>query len=406
MKKLKCKSKIFSITSILVLMIAATLVALQTAFAQEQATRKTYAYVGAIPNPVGVNEEVLIHFGITHPVDWPQTGWENLTVTIERPDQEVDTLGPTDTDFTGGTASIYVPDMVGTYKLQSHFPQQNITADSGVYNTPNGTLMLASDSPVLELVVQADPLPVYPGHPLPEEYWTRPIDSQLREWYTIGGNWLNRPPNGYAPYNEYAPDSAHILWTKTLMTGGLVGGKYGFDGYLTGDAYEGKFGGMFGGGGPLIINGILYYNDEPTLLTYDGDFYNPFLVMRPGVRAVDLHTGEEIWYNPDIRLSFGQILYYSTFNQHGAYAYLWQADGTTWRAYNPYNGEWVWTIENVSTGTQFYGPDGEILLLNVDVANARMTLWNNTAMPALRGTAIGAGTGMWRPTDKTLDGNT
>ena len=406
MKELYCKTKLSTIVLILVLTISAMLVALPTAIAQEPATRKTYAYIGAIPNPVGVNQEILIHFGITHPVDWPQTGWVDLTVTIERPDGGVDTLGPTDTDFTGGTASIYVPDMVGTYKLQSHFPQQVITADSGIYNTPNGTIMLASDSPVLELVVQPDPLPDYPGHDLPEEYWVRPIDSQLREWYSIGGNWLNYPPNGYAPYNEYAPDSAHILWTKTLSTGGLVGGKYGSDGYLTGDAYEGKWGGFFGGGGPLIINGILYYNEDPTIFTYNGDFYYPTMVMHPGVRAVDLHTGEEIWYNPDIRIGIGQIYYYSTFNQHGAYAYIWETQGSTWRAYNPYNGEWDFTIENASSGTQYYGPNGEILILNVNTRNGWMALWNNTAIPALRGGATGAATGMWRPTEKTVDGNT
>jgi hypothetical protein len=403
----KNKIRISTFALILVIMFAATLVALPTAIAQEGETRQTYAYVGAIPNPVGVNQEVLIHFGVTHPVDWPQTGWEDLSVTIKRPDGGVDTLGPTDTDFTGGTASIYVPDMVGTYEVQSHFPQQQITADSGIYNTPEGTMMLASDSPVLELVVQEDPLPDYPGNDLPDEYWTRPIDSQLREWYSVSGSWLNYPPNGYAPYNDYAPDSAHILWTKKLSTGGLVGGMYGSEGYLTGDAYEGKWGGLFGGGGPLVINGILYYNEDPVLLTYDGDFYHPaFAIMHPGVRAVDLHTGEEIWYNPDFRISFGQIYYYTTFNQHGAYAYIWETAGSTWRAYNPFNGELDFTIENASMGTQFYGPNGEILAISVDTRNGRMSLWNNTAIPALRGGAIGAATGMWRPTEKTVDGNT
>jgi len=401
-----------SVCLILLLLLPALIANLFIVNAQEPATRRTYAYIGAIPNPVGVNQEVLLHFGITHPTTWPQTGWENLTITIERPDGEVETLGPYNTDFTGGTGRVYVPTMVGTYKIQVHFPEQVITVRSGTYNTPAGTIMEASDSPILELIVQEEPLPEYPGHPLPDEYWARPIDSQLREWNIIAGHWLAIPPNGYAPYNEYAPESAHILWTKTLTTGGLVGGEYGPHGYLTGDAYEGKFGGGFGSGGPLIINGILCYNEDPNIFTYGADLYEPAAVSRPGVRAVDLHTGEEIWYNPDIRIGFGQIYYYSSFNQHGAYAYIWQTVGSTWHAYNPYNGEWDFTIENVPPslsffgpgGFQYYGPNGEILKLYVNSAEGWMALWNNTAIPELRGGAGDAATGMWRPSEKTVDG--
>ena len=106
--------------------------------------------------------------------------------------------------------------------------------------------MLASTSEKLALNVTEEPLAIWPGAPLPTEYWTRPIDPQLREWYSIAGNWLVTPPNRLTDYNDDAPETAHILWTKQLATGGLAGGLYGEADPVsmeTGDAYEGFFAG-------------------------------------------------------------------------------------------------------------------------------------------------------------------
>jgi hypothetical protein len=65
----------------------------------------------------------------------------------------------------------------------------------------------------------------HPGYDLPDQYWTRPINAQLREWWSIAGSWVARPTNSYAPYND-APGSAHILWTMPIgdTMGGLSGG--------------------------------------------------------------------------------------------------------------------------------------------------------------------------------------
>ena len=84
--------------------------------------------------------------------------------------------------------TIYIPNQVGTYKLITNFPQQINPVT--FFNTEGGnlifagTIMQASTSQPLNLVVQQDPLPAYPGHALPTEYWSRPIDPQLREWYS------------------------------------------------------------------------------------------------------------------------------------------------------------------------------------------------------------------------------
>ena len=283
-----------------------------------QITRKTYAFCGVTPNPVGVGQAVLIHLGISQQTATTYDSWKDLTVTVTKPDGTTQTLGPFKTDSTGGTGYNYIPDQTGVYKFQTHFPQQ-------VYGGFGQNITwLASDSPVTELVVQADPIPYYPGFPLPNEYWTRPINAQFHEWAPIAGNWL-RPAGSYTmppipkyhPYNEDAPETAHILWTKQYAQGGLTGGDLGNVQYEMGDAYVGKF------LGSVIIDGVLYYNQFQST--------GGTAVEQPVV-AVDLKTGEELWRRNwnNTRLAFGQVFFWDSFNYHGAFAYLWTETGTTW----------------------------------------------------------------------------
>jgi len=223
-----CKVRLAVAVSCLVL------IALLTAptFAQTAPTQlKTYAVIDAVPNPAGVGEDVLIRFGILLQTPNVAFGYTGLTLTITKPDGTTETLGPYTTDSTGGTAIIYKPTQAGTYKLKVNYPQQIWTFGEfvnreGLYTILNGTVMLAS-SAEMELKVQEEPSLSYPGHPLPAEYWGRPIDPQLREWATISGNWVARPFNSLALYNDDAPETAHVLWTKPLTTGGLTGGYWG-----------------------------------------------------------------------------------------------------------------------------------------------------------------------------------
>ena len=343
-----------------------SLVALPTANAQT--SQKTYAFIDVTPNPVGVSEQVLIRFGILQQLGSVEYGWEGLTVTVTRPDGTIETLGPYKTDSTGGTAIVYVPDQTGTYKLTANFPEQENPYTYYDYERGAmflaGTIMKASTSDTIELVVQEEPLAAYPGHPLPTEYWSRPIDSQLREWASIAGNWMTRPDNSLADNND-APETAHVIWAKQLTTGGLTGDYWGTSqipaGSETGDAYEGKW------QNSVISNGILYYNI--------GDAQMP----QTGIVAVDLHTGEELWFRNATTLSFGQIFYFDSFNYDGVYTYLWSVSGTTYDAYDPFNGEWVFSFKNVPSGTRVFGPYGEILIYQIDYANAWMALWNSTA---------------------------
>ena len=363
------KTKISTIALILMLTITATLVALPSVTAQ-QPTKEMYPYIGAIPNPVGVGQELLLHVGVTDQVDWIHGGWEGLTVTVTKPDGTTETLGPYTTDLTGGTGGLYIPTQIGTYTFVTNFPEQVVETPQRSIPEPN-TLLFAASSPPLEVVVQAESLQFYPGFPQPDQYWTRPIDAQNREWNDIAGSWLDEPANLIAPYND-GPETAHILWATPHAMGGWVGGDMPHSMEI-GDAYEGKF------MGPIIINGILYY---PNINTQGR---GPLPLDTLETIAVDLHTGEELWSKPLLDLnnvtrsvSFGQTLFWDSFNNHGVYAYLWTTSGNTWNAYEAYTGDWAYTLTNVPSGSRYTGPNGEIYVITVNLEEGWVSQWNST----------------------------
>ena len=376
MQNQKNKTVTTLISLILMITIAIPLTALPNANAQT-GQMTTYSVISATPNPAGVGQEVLIWTGITQAATFPQAGWEGLTVKVERPDGTIQTLGPVHTDPTGGTGLVLVPTMVGTYYLQTFFPEQLLTVTS--LGVPAGTTMKASSSEKYPLTVQAEPREYYSGFPLPTEYWSRPIDRQIREWYPIAGSQLLQgPPRNFgndAGINLYTlgPDTAHIMWAKPIEMGGLVGGSLGESGMHTGDAYEGRF------AGSVIINGMLFYNQYPS--NYGSD--------RQRAHAVDLRTGEELWSKDGLRISRGQLVEYNSRNQHGSFAFLWATSGSTWRAYDPFSGDSVYNMTNVPSGTTAEGPNGEILRYTVNLGRSSsqqtgwMAMWNSSNIPAL-----------------------
>ncbi|MCW4053296.1 MAG: hypothetical protein NWE84_00030 [Candidatus Bathyarchaeota archaeon] len=364
-----------------------------------------FAYINAVPNPVGINQEVLLHIGITQQLASAEQGWDDLTVTVTRPDNKTETLGPYRTDSTGGTGDVYIPTMEGTYTLQTHFPEQQTTPDkratsfggSGV-SAPVGTWFLAADSPILELVVQAEPIEFYPAHPLPTEYWTRPIDAQLREWYPIAGSWLETPDEYVAEGNDDAPESPHILWAKPLTVGGLVGGEilqeHSFE---MGDAYEGKWSSRFTMAGRVIYN--TYPNSEP-IREYT---------------CIDIRTGEEIWTKQllnNLSISFCQLMYWDTYDYHGVYDYIWcngnsatrrllgmdSSQGSPRCAFDANTGEFSWAFYDMPSGSRSTGPKGEMLYYRVNLNGGYMTLWNSSAVISLRASQSenSMGFGQWK----------
>jgi len=389
--------------TVLLLMFAMTIsiVAIPTAKAQAGSSLQTYAIIGATPNPVGVGQETLIDFGITQPLGDATQSWTGITVTVTHPDGTTETLGPFRTDATGGKGTIYTPNVVGNYTLQTHFPQQVVPgAIVQMFGPtiPAGTTMLASDSDKLTLVVQQQPLTYNPGVPLPTEYWTRPINQQFREWAGIAGNWLTAGsgPLGaaglIADYND-APLTPHMLWTTPLVMGGLVGGPFAGEngpsvGMEAGDAYEGKW------TGSLILNGRLYYQDAPGSLFGGGTSGSPTLY-----HCVDLRTGQQLWtktFLNNLTISFGQDYYFASYNYQGTFAYLWVATGgaslfgpptpLTWYAFDASTGDLRATIKNVPSGTMLTNPtDGSTYIYQADITHGCMALWNLSALVSIGG---------------------
>ncbi len=376
---------------ILLVSFAVSLIAILPSGEAADGKKKTFAFVSATPNPVGVTQETLIHLGISEATNGTYWKWKGLTVTVIDPDNETTTLGPFDTDSTGGTGTILVPDKVGTYKLQTHFPEQKMVPGmSFMPNTPE-TTYAASDSPWFNLVVQQEPIPYFPAFPLPTEYWNRPINAQFYEWAPLTGQWLlpagsyTMPPiDKYHAGNQGAPETAHILWTTPYAEGGMAGGEQGEMGYEMGDAYVGKF------LGTVVINGVMYYN---------GFQSTGGSAVEQTVHAVNLKTGEELWTKNwgNERLMLGQVYNFQGFNYYGCFAYLWTQSATNtvenpithqqttvsynWTAYDALTGRKVYSLYDVPLANpnfNYFGPRGEIIRYNVNTAGGYMTMWNSS----------------------------
>ncbi len=371
------KNGIISIAIIAILVIPIAFIEIPDTNA---ATYTSYPFIGAMPNPVGVGQTVLLHVGMLTALTNVVDGWLGLKVEIVSPDGKTTLLDCPKTDSTGGTGVVFVPDQVGNYTLTTIFPEQNATS----YGVFNNNVYFAARSDSMQLVVQEQPVEYYPAFSMPTEYWTRPIDAQLREWYSIAGQWLRAPEGFYTPYND-APSTAHILWQRPLGEdqGGLVGGmdltdeRYsaeGTDSFENGDAYEGRWPVQF------IVAGILYYCP-----------YETGIPDQPVV-AIDLHTGKELWtkvFMNNQRPSFTQIIDWKCFNNDGAFMYLGFSTtagtgNTVLSFYDAYSGNWRYNITNVPGGTTAYGTIGEQLRYGIsNVGNStnrvwNMTQWNNT----------------------------
>ncbi len=297
-------------------------------------TISTYAYIVAAPNPVGVGQTAYVNFWIDKvpPTAGGAWGgpwgmrWHNFKINVTDPDGNTKDLGTFDSIATGGAHTTYVPDKVGTYTFGFNFPGQVVQEENPDPAGPSGGADYINDtftgsSATTTLTVQSEPVETaYPPNPLPTEYWTRPVSSLNREWYSISGNWYGLGnvmfgsggvyDNNNGNFNPYTkgPNSAHVIWTKPLAFGGQIGGEFGADDtaiYAIGTAYEPKF-------GPVIINGVLYYTEYPGSATNRG----PLL-------AVDLRTGQTLWsVNASNPLLCGYVYNFMNGNQYGGHSYL------------------------------------------------------------------------------------
>ncbi|MCW3994994.1 MAG: PQQ-binding-like beta-propeller repeat protein [Candidatus Bathyarchaeota archaeon] len=365
----------------------------------------TYSYVHVAPNPVGIGQTVSVVFWINAV---PPTAAGNagdrwtFYLDITDPKGTNKTLGPFISDPVGGSFTAFTPDQTGTYTITCRFPGQVVTGSTGTglfYDNIaiNDTYLASSSSTTL--TVQEEQIPQPPTYPLPTEYWTRPIEGQNDQWYQIASSWLRGSQliggGVFQPYG-IGPNSAHIMWTKPLEDGGIVGGNYTASEGMTfydGSAYEGK------GRNPLIVNGRLYYG-LPRSSVPSGN----------GYVCVDLHTGQKIYWQNMTLPTFAQLYDYESMNQHGVIpnGYLWSTSGTTWMAYDSIDGNWLFNETDVPTGTEVYTQNGEIVRYVINVQGKWVGLWNNTAAHDLTGSTnptdyYSTSYNQWRPVGKNVN---
>jgi len=346
---------------------------------------QTFAYIIVTPDVVGVNQNIIVQFRIDKVVPGGTVlgpFWTGFTVKITKPDGTVETRGPLTADATGGSWFIYTPTQVGTYTFQTIFPGQWVNT-----TTPNRWYK-PSTSKIASVTVQQQPVEAYPTTTLPADYWKRPIYGETKNAWQVADNW---PLQGYdyhgrtfagatafAPYTS-APESPHIMWVRPIMFGGVVGGPYGDKAYYTGLSYEQPY-------VPLIIQGRIIYVEAPQIVSPQGGTY-----------CVDLYTGETVWYLNGTTIDYAQLFDYESPNEHGIVPLLVDAVGSTWDYYNPFDGKYLFSMANVSTGYLTVGPNGEFLIYSFtgSGANRRLLMWNSTRAlemagainnPALTGT--------------------
>ena len=366
---------------LMVLSFAASMLPMQTATAQ--INTPTWPFADVVPHVAGVGQTVLINWGLLNyiPTTAVNDGW-NVTLQIFHPNGKLENI-TAKTWSTGSLGRKMAFSEPGNYTLRAVY-------DGEFYGSGTSRRwMQPSISENCTLEIREDYYkPYHPGHTLPTEYWNRPVDSQLREWYSIMGSWLATPNNLYAPFNA-PPESAHILWNMPIgdAQGGLSGGDNGQVAASHGDAYEGKF------VGSVIINGVLFYNREASTTSNK--------VSQQMIVAVDLHTGKVLWEkNYDIgggRISRGQILTFINQNNRGTFSYLWLRSGTNMWAINPVTGNIVYNMTGVPVTTFYQGENGELMGYTVGYTTGTGTLrvreWNSTHIVS-RNWNVNGGTGV------------
>lgn len=337
----------FSLVLILLLVFSILSISISTVKAVDV---KTSAFLAVNPNPVGVNQKVQVTIWLSPiPPESYVDYFHDMIVTIIKPDQTTETIGPLTSFAMGGQYFEYTPTAIGEYKFKFSYPGETF-ATSGWYYMP-------SETPITTLKVQQEPPAALPETPIPTDYWARPINAENRNWASISGNWLmvnykssHNPfygdaASGYNPYSQ-APKTPHIMWTKDVMLGGLVGGQLGSSSYYTGQSYDPYL------YPPIIMNGRLYYHTQKSGGTGQG--------ANPGVICIDLRSGQELWQNNQALIDLGQLYNYISMNGQGVVPFLWDTTGSTWDVYDPYNGELLFSFENAASGLNLWYSDAVI----------------------------------------------
>ncbi len=392
-----------SIAMLLMLVLSSAITLLPAAFAHTPPDDiLTYAYLSVAPDPIGIGQRLFVVMWLDSVL--PGATVENdirfhdFKLTITRPDGNTEVENwPIVTDTASSQPFLYYPDQVGNYTFKFEYPGQTYTWNRA--NTPglsaanaayeNDTYLPSSKTKYV--TVQQEPVFTPPNsYPLPNEYWARPIEGQNVDWWTISSNWLGRQSPQLAeerlrnPDDGIGPVTPHVMWTKPIQEGGVVGGTNTFvegEGYYIGTTYNRRF------NNPIIMYGILYYTEPESI---------PVTTTTAGglTKAVDIRTGEEIWSQripgPNNLFQFGyQYTSGDNPNMHGTWpGILFTADFA--RAFDARTGNPMFNVTNMpvtraispttSVGTEYLGPDGTVYLYQYSGANHWLAQWNSSKL--------------------------
>ncbi len=363
----------------------------------------TNATISVEPDPIGVGQTVIVYMWVL-PVFGSIGGtsaivgttgytsssaltsnnyrFHNYILTITAPDGTVEKKTfDVIMDTTSNQAYSYTPNQVGTYTFNFTFPGQDYAQyDHYAGSTAVNDTYLPS-STVATLTVQQEPIPAAVGSaPLPTAFWTRPIYGEGTDWWTISSDWLGsgQPPiPGYTSSTVFHGDSvgsltAHIMWTKPLSAGGVVGGNQytGVPGtaYFEGSCYIGRF------SNPIIVDGYLYYKG---VVGFTGGSSGP-------LTCVNLVTGEVLWTSDTIpAISFAYNYNLWNGEQHGAFQPILFTTNFA-QAFDGLTGKALFNVTGVPSGTSVLGPSGEQLryvFVNAGTAtkvNWYLAQWNSS----------------------------
>ncbi len=293
----KLKTRNISVIALAILMIISTGASImQTSYAHSPPWQlPTFAYVQAVPNPIGVGQTATVYMWLANTYDnslkTNDYRFHNYQLTITAPDGTVTTQNFANiTDPTSNQFYSFVPTQSGTYQLNFTYPGQDINAYSHLSTSAAVNDSYLPSHASTTLTVQQTPIPTIGDLPLPTEYWARPIYGENVNWYSVSSNWLGTGSAGYGtgaagcnypPGEAIGPQTSHVMWTYPLDMGGIVGGTIPAAGSTNfeGSAYNGRF------TNPIIINGYLYYTKP---VTFTGPSSGPTVCQ-------DLRTGKIIW---------------------------------------------------------------------------------------------------------------
>ena len=340
----------------------------------------TAGYIAVAPNPIGINQNATVNLWIEPPPRVP-TGYTNafvsrnygfsgVQVTFTKPDGTNVTFAPVDpsevhagittpgvTEIGGEMYFIYAFDQAGKWSATFSYPGETFVQPG----FPNDTIYYQPCSaPYFNFTVQTQPVNAgiingYPYSPLPTDYWQSPVNTNNREWSVLNGDWLQSGYNNLSTkYNPYStgPTTAHIVWTKQQILGGLVGGEWGSQSY-------------FGGQTPIILDGNVYYNNPAgntftclslttgqVLYVANGTFTHGWNIFPKYQVAAQANEGIINNYLLSIPLTSTATLGAAEGGANSGAQPITKPSTTSWNFYDPMTGALVKTLTNACGNLQ------------------------------------------------------